>query len=154
VVERDATRMCALLVGLEDVCVLGVEDGGDGTPLMVHVESTARRSGCPECGLFGWSKDRPKVTLVDLPCFGRPTRLVWHKHRLCCPDGCSRSWTVEVLSVAPPRQALTTRAGKGAVALTDPRGAGGPPVEPPAALTRVICRRSLGSDPPRRSFYT
>ena len=111
-VERDATRMCELLVGLEDVAVLGVEDDGDACPLVVHVESTARRPGCPECGLLGWSKDRPKVTLVDLPCFGRSTRLVWHKHRLCCPDACPRSWTVEVLSIAPPRQALTTRAGK------------------------------------------
>jgi transposase len=111
-VERDPTRMCALPVGLVDVGVLGVEDDGGGSPLVVHVESTGRRSGCPECGLLGWSKDRPKVTLVDLPCFGRPTRLVWHKHRLCCPDGCLRSWTVEVPAIAPPRQALTTRAGK------------------------------------------
>ncbi len=110
-VERDATRMCELLVGLVEVAVLGVDDDGVG-PLVVHVESTGRRSGCPECGLFGWSKDRPAVTLVDLPCFGRRTRLVWHKHRMVCPDGCPKTWTVEVPSIAASRMAMTDRAGR------------------------------------------
>lgn len=78
--ESDATRICELLVGLPDVNILGVEDE-DGEPLRVHVER--RLDGpvaCRTCGQIAWVKDRPAVELADLPCFGRPARLVWHKH--------------------------------------------------------------------------
>jgi hypothetical protein len=58
-------------------------------------------------------KDRPSVTLVDLPCFGRRSRLVWHKHRLECPEpACeATSWTVIDARIAAPRGGLTDRAG-------------------------------------------
>jgi hypothetical protein len=39
-VETDATRMCALLVGLPDVNVIGVADV-ERQPLRVHVETNA-----------------------------------------------------------------------------------------------------------------
>jgi hypothetical protein len=59
-------------------------------------------------------KDRPMVELVDLPCFGRPARLVWHKHRWCCPDDAceAASWTGEDSRIAPARAAMTDRAGR------------------------------------------
>jgi transposase len=59
-------------------------------------------------------KDRPAVELVDLPCFGRPARLVWHEHRWCCPDlDCEmRSWTAEDVRIAPARGAMTDRGGR------------------------------------------
>jgi transposase len=59
-------------------------------------------------------KDRPAVVLVDLACFGRPARLVWHKHRWRCPhDGCALgSWTGEDPQIAPARGAMTDRAGR------------------------------------------
>ena len=105
--EMDPTRMCTLLVGLPDVTVLGVEDT-DG-PVRVHVEVPVAVMGCAACGARARVKERPVVELVDLPAFGRPTRLVWRKHRWSCPDSdCpTRSWT-----------------GEGAVALTRnmPRG--------------------------------
>ncbi len=37
--ETNATRMCALLVGLPAITVLGL-DGSPGRPLRVHVETT------------------------------------------------------------------------------------------------------------------
>ena len=38
--------------------------------------------------------------LVDLACFGRPARLVWHKHRWeCINDACEAgSWTGQAVN--------------------------------------------------------
>lgn len=44
-VETNATCMRALLVGLPDIDVLGVEDEA-GQPLRVHVETIAEVTGC------------------------------------------------------------------------------------------------------------
>jgi transposase len=88
-VEVDPKRMCELLVGLPAVHVLGVDDKRVDT-VVVHIESCSGRPACPGCGMAAWVKDRPMVELVDLPCFGRPARLVWHKHRWCCRDGACR----------------------------------------------------------------
>jgi len=40
-------------------------------------------------------KDQRVVTLVDLPCFGNPTKLAWHKRPWRCgdPDCPNGSWT-------------------------------------------------------------
>jgi transposase len=112
-VECNPTRMCELLVGLAEVNVRGVHDTAGG-PIRVHVESRADQGWCRQCGARAQVKDRPAVELVDLPCFGRPTRLVWHKHRwrcgeAACPAG---SWTVVDPRIAWPRAALTDRAGR------------------------------------------
>ena len=73
--ELDPTRMCALLIGLPGVTIVGVDVGLVG-PLRVHVDSVGRLVFCEGCGSRAWSKDRRTVELVDLACFGRPTRLV------------------------------------------------------------------------------
>jgi len=90
--------MCALLVGLRDVNVLGVELN---IPIRVHVETTGERPACLECGATARVKDRP-------------TRLEWHKRRWCCVnDGCAmRSWTEDVPGIVAARLALTDRAGR------------------------------------------
>jgi len=105
--------MCELLVGLPEVNVLGIDDLV-GEPLRVHVEVRTSRPGCAGCGVFAHVKDRPVVELVDLPCFGRPTRLVWHKHRWRCPEETcpTTSWIGEELRTGAPRQAMTDRAGR------------------------------------------
>ena len=56
--------------------------------------------------------------LVDLPAFGRPTRLRWIKRRWRCPDPRCEvgSWTEVDPSIAGPRLSMTTRAGKWACA--------------------------------------
>jgi hypothetical protein len=105
--------MCALLVGLRDVTVLGVVDVV-GQPVRVHVEQRVDRPACSGCETAAWVKDRPIVELVDLACFGRPARLVWHKHRWCCPvPACPvGSWTGQDPRIVLPRLAMTDRAGR------------------------------------------
>jgi transposase-like protein len=102
--------MCELLVGLPEVHVLGV---AAGPPLLIEVETTAGIVGCALCGSIAVGKGRRVVELVDLPAFGRSTRLRWRKRRWRCPEtGCQRSWTEEDRSIAAPRMAMTDRAGR------------------------------------------
>ncbi len=111
--ETDPTRVCACLVGLAGVGVLGVDDW-PGEPIVVHVEQARQRPWCHSCGGPSRVKDRDEVVLVDLPYAGRPSRLCWHKVRLCCPDGdCEMgSWTWEDPGIAASRQVMTDRAGR------------------------------------------
>ena len=103
--------MLERLVGLPRVRVLAVEDD----PLRVHVETRlddAER--CPTCGSGARVKDRDRVPLTDLPCFGRRAVLVWHKRRWRCPEpSCpTTTWTETAPAIAPPRLKLTDRAGR------------------------------------------
>ena len=109
---ENPTRICELLVGLGDVEVLGVDDEAAG-PLAVHVR-TRRRPACGGCGGAVWSKGTSPVRLVDLPAFGRPVRLVWHKWRWRCPAAsCGvASFTEIAEQIAPARSGLTSRAGR------------------------------------------
>jgi transposase len=112
-VETNAARMCALLVGLPDITVVGVEDQ-PGEPLRIHVETTVEVTDCAGCGTRAWVKDRPTVELVDLPAFGRPAVLVWRKRRWRCPEAAcpAGSWTERDPRIAPARGAMTDRAGR------------------------------------------
>jgi transposase len=119
-VETDPTRAIEWMIGLPTVRFLGVEDGeaGEAGEARIHVETAASPVGCPRCGVVARVKDRSRVVLVDLPAFGRPARLVWHKRRWRCPDpDCTTgSWTEEDDRVAAPRQVLTSRAARWATA--------------------------------------
>jgi transposase len=112
-VETDPTRICELLVGLPEVVVLGVVDPPDG-PLEVYIEQAGGRPSCLGCGGVPVVKDRDVVPLVDLPAFGRPTRLVWRKIRWRCPtESCPMtSWTWSDPRIGAPRMAMTDRAGR------------------------------------------
>ena len=112
--ETDATRMCALLVGLPDVNVIAVDDNDAGVAMRVHVETTAVVVGCHGCGTRSRVKDRRQVAHVDLACFGRPTVLAWHKRRWSCPDpDCDvKSFTECDPRIAAPRAKVTDRAGR------------------------------------------
>ena len=133
--EENPTRICELMVGLGDVEVLGVDDAPGG-PLAVHIRTRARPA-CGGCGGSVWSKGTSAVGLVDLPAFGRPVRLIWHKWRWRCPAAnCAtsgRSPRSMTGSRRPARGALTARAGRWA---TD----GGGPRRPP----RRRCGRRVG----------
>ena len=111
--EVDPTRMCELLVGLGHVRVLGVGDEA-GAPLRVHIRRRSPRPGCGGCGGRLWSDGEREVELVDLPAFGRPARLVWHKRRWRCGNrGCAAGTVTEQdPQIAPEREKLTTRAGR------------------------------------------
>ena len=105
--------MCALLVGLPDVTVIGVVDLA-GVPIVVHVEQDAARPAGAGCARPAAAKGRRDVLLVDLPVFGRPAKLAWRKHRWRCSNrACGvGSWTGEDTRIAAPRLALTDRAGR------------------------------------------
>ena len=109
----DPIRICALVVGLRDVVVVGVVDE-DRQPLQVHVETARPLAGCRLCGSVARVKDRAEVALVDLPAFGRAAVLVWHKRRWRCPDGdCAMgTWTEQAPAIAAARARVTDRAGR------------------------------------------
>jgi transposase len=103
--------MLERLVGLPAITVLEVQQD----PLRVHVE-TKRRSleRCSLCDAAATVKDRDRVELTDLPCFGRRAVLVWHKRRWRCrqPSCPVGSWTETDPAIASPRLKLTDRAGR------------------------------------------
>ena len=107
--EDNPRRVCELIVGLGDVEVLGVE-GEPGWPLAVHVRSR-RRPVCWGCGGEVRSKGQAAVSLVDLPAFGRPARLVQRERRWRCPAAdCSvGSFTEADERIAPPRPTAQPR---------------------------------------------
>jgi transposase len=103
--------MCELLVGLGDVTVLEVTD--DGAGLRVTIETRGPRPVCAGCGGRVAVKDRDDVDHTDLPCFGRPTVLVWRKIRWRCAQRCGAgSFTELAPGIASPRLVLTDRAGR------------------------------------------
>ena len=68
---------CDLLVGLPGLHVVGVVRGPG--ELKITVESPPTVMGCPVCGVVAGSHGRRTVRLVDTPCFGAPTVLLWRK---------------------------------------------------------------------------
>jgi len=113
-VEADPTRMCELLVGLGEVDLVGIDDGGEGAPLVVVIRSRRPRPMCEGCGGGVWSKGERSVVLVDLAAFGRPVRLRWRKRRWTCPSPeCAVSSFIEQdAGIAPVRGLLTSRAAR------------------------------------------
>jgi hypothetical protein len=110
-VETDPAGTCELLVGLPVVTILGVDDVAR-LALRIHIETKAGCPGCSTCGSFAVVTDRSVVPIVDLPCFGRPTRLVWHKRRWRCPDPhCPVGiWTEEDDRIGAPRMLISDSA--------------------------------------------
>jgi len=106
----DATGLAEALLGLDGFRVLAVKESPD--EVCISVETTADVVGCPRCGVRALAKERRRVDIRDLPCFGRPARLIWMKRRWCCadPDCEERTWT-ECSPEVPSRAVLTLRAG-------------------------------------------
>jgi transposase len=100
--------MCALLVGLRAVVVLGVGDWPAW--LLVVVSSVGGRPVC-ECGGNPHRHGVVEIDHVDLPAFGRPARLRWWKQRWRCPR-CRRCWRDRDPEIASERCRLTTRAAR------------------------------------------
>jgi len=110
--ETDSTRMRELLVGLPDVNIDGVGDWPRW--LRIAIITRSSRPPCPACAGGVWHHDELDVELVDLPCFGRRTRLVWSKSRWRCPNPtCTIVTLVEVDDrIAVERAGMTDRAGR------------------------------------------
>jgi transposase len=107
---NDATGLAEALLGLDGFRVLAVSETPD--EVCVTVETTADVVGCARCGVRALAKERKRVDIRDLPCFGRPARLIWMKRRWRCadPDCDAKSWT-EGSPQVPARALLTVRAG-------------------------------------------
>src|SRR6516165_9336467 len=99
--------MCALLVGLRDVTLVGVGEW----PRWLRVVIVAELGPSRCCGVLAHRHGVREVELVDLPVFGRPARLVWRKQRWRCPT-CGRTWTEQDPRIASSRCGLTTRAAR------------------------------------------
>ncbi len=76
---NNPTSLAETLLGLDGFQILGVHETPD--ELIINIETQSTVVGCPECGVRAQAKDRMRVDIRDLPCFGRPTRLVWMKRR-------------------------------------------------------------------------
>jgi transposase len=107
---NDGTGLAEALLGLSGVRVLEVRE--DDVELVVTVESTATRAFCRSCGTLAQAQDRMPVDVRDLPCFGRPARLVWVKRRWRCRESwCpAKTWT-EHIEHLDTQTVITRRAG-------------------------------------------
>ncbi|MHB1907198.1 MAG: transposase family protein [Acidimicrobiales bacterium] len=83
-VTTDPSEIVQALVGLKDVRVLAYERRGPDVSLVI--EQVLAQVRCPSCSGVARVKDRPVVTYIDLPVFGKPMTLTWRKHRMRCPD--------------------------------------------------------------------
>jgi transposase len=106
----DGIGLAEALLGLDGFRVLAVSETAD--ELVVTVESTAVVAWCASCGTRAEAHERKSVELRDLPCFGRPARLVWHKRRWRCREhACdARTWT-ERSDHVDAQAVITRRAG-------------------------------------------
>jgi transposase len=106
----DATGLAEALLGLDGFRVLEVEE--TASEVVITVETTAEVMGCSSCGVRAEVQDRTRTDIRDLPCFGRPARLVWLKRRWRCadPDCGQKTWT-ETSDEVSTRAVLTVRAG-------------------------------------------
>ena len=106
----DGTGLAEAFLGLDGFKVLEVAE--DAAEMVVTVETVADWTGCSQCGVRAEAHDRLRVDIRDLPCFGRPARLVWLKRRWRCRqvDCDTRTWT-ETVAAVPGRAVITVRAG-------------------------------------------
>lgn len=106
----DAIDLPTFLLGLEGFRLLAAETTETGE-LVVTVETTTERTGCPDCGVIAGSNGRPEVAVRDLPIAGRPTILVWKKREFICREQlCPKVTWRETTEQVRPRRVLTERA--------------------------------------------
>jgi transposase len=92
VMERDPMKMLQVMLGLEDIRVLGAEETEKFVRL--EIETTLDSAVCSRCGapaaLVGSRTDE----LVDLPIMGRPTRFKLKRRRWRCvtPSCDAKQW--------------------------------------------------------------
>jgi hypothetical protein len=113
--------MCALLVGLPDVTVLGVGEWPGWLRIAITTSALLDPPHC--CGVAAHRHGGREVELVDLPVFGRRARLVWRTQRWRCPS-CRRAWTEQDPQIASSRCGLTTRAARWATMQVGRHGRG------------------------------
>jgi transposase len=107
---NDGNGLAEALLGLDGFRVLEVVEMPE--ELVVTIETIAAVVGCSGCGTRAEAQDRVTVAIRDLPCFGRPARLVWVKRRWRCREAdCeTKTWT-ETCEHLDAQVVLTRRAG-------------------------------------------
>ncbi|WP_248580408.1 helix-turn-helix domain-containing protein [Nocardioides sp. InS609-2] len=97
-------------MGLDGFHVIDV--GERAVVVRVVVETPVEPMGCRACGVVAHSHGRRDVRLVDVPCFGRPVRLIWRKRTWCCgEEKCPAGSFIEQNNdLAGPRSWLSVRA--------------------------------------------
>ncbi|WP_216389423.1 transposase family protein [Arcanobacterium phocae] len=110
--SSDPTVIVSRLVSLKDIRVLAYHR--DESRQEIEIEQVLNNPACPQCNSPALVKERPKIRYIDLPVYGRPMSLLWHKHRLYCPNPeCGiNSWTSQDKRISPVNSKLTTRASK------------------------------------------
>ncbi len=108
----DPTLILQALVGLKDARVLDYYR--DRKTVWLRIEQVLKDQTCPKCKGPALVKDRPEVSYVDLPAYGKPMKLLWRKHRFTCPNPyCSaNSWVNPDPRIAPASGCMTTRTAK------------------------------------------
>ena len=107
---NDGTGLAEALLGLPGFRVLEVTEAE--AEVVVVVETTAVIEGCAACGTRAVAHERRPTAIRDLPCFGRPARLVWRKRRWRCPEPlCERKTWTEDSEHLDAQVVLTRRAG-------------------------------------------
>lgn len=105
-------KWCALsdaLLGVPGVHITAVAE--TSTALTIHVETDQTLAGCPDCGVVASGHGRRRIRLNDIPCFGRPVRLIWAKRLWHCRDEhCPTKVFTEQHPLAGRRAILTNRA--------------------------------------------
>ncbi|MGK3649162.1 transposase family protein [Pseudarthrobacter enclensis] len=97
------------LLGVEGIRINSVSTSS--AALILRVETRESLTGCPDCGVVAVGHGRRPVRLHDIPCFGRPVRLLWAKRVWRCADSdCPRTTFTENHELAGPRAELTARA--------------------------------------------
>jgi transposase len=106
----DGIGLAEALLGLPGFRVLKVAESTD--ELVVTVETVAEFAGCAQCGTRAEAHERRPVEIRDLPCFGRPARLVWRKRRWRCREALcdAKTWT-ERSEHVDAQAVITRRAG-------------------------------------------
>lgn len=105
----DGTGLAEALLGLDGFRVLEVSETPD--ELTVVVETLLVVVGCSRCGSRAVAHEGMRVDVRDLPCFGRPARLVWRKRRWRPEPACeAKTWT-ETSDVVDRQAVITGGAG-------------------------------------------
>lgn len=81
--------------------------------LVIAIETNATVASCALCGARADAHDRMSIETRDLPCFGRPARLVWRKRRWRCRERLcdAKTWT-EHSDHFDAQRVITRRAGR------------------------------------------
>jgi transposase len=107
--DVSSAQPAAAMLGLAGFVVLAAGEAAGELELLV--ETTARRAGCPRCGVVAVPHGRRPHLVRDIPASGRAVLLVWNKRIWRCAEpACGqRTWTEASPAVAA-RAALTERA--------------------------------------------